>query len=108
MSVKPKIPIEPGRLVVSKAGRDRGRAMAVLSLTDDGHAMTADGRLRRAAKPKKKKFRHLAAKPECIEGIEEKLRKNAALLDAEIRAALAMAGYNRTEPNEEGCGLGEE
>ena len=107
MSRLPRIPIEPGRVVVSKAGRDEGRAMVVLTLDGDEHALVSDGRLRTVAKPKRKKFKHLTAKPVCIDGIREKLTKNitpnTVLLDAEIRAALELAGYGPTDtPDEEG------
>jgi len=112
MSPLKRIPIEPGRVVVSRAGRDRGRAMVVLAIQDQqdqAHALVADGRLRMAAKPKKKKFMHLTAKPVCIDGIQEKLTKNIASLDAEIRAALDRAGYGPPQkPNEEGCEIGKE
>jgi hypothetical protein len=52
---------------------------------------------------------HLTPKPVWIDGIQEKLTKNIAILDAEIRAALDLAGYGPTEkPNKEGCEIGEE
>jgi len=108
MSRLQRIPIEPGRVVVSRAGRDEGRALVVLALDGEEHALVADGRLRTVHKPKRKKFRHLTAKPVCIDSIQEKLTKNIALLDAEIRAALNLAGYGPTEnPSKEGCEIGE-
>ena len=104
-----RIPIEPGRVVVSRAGRDEGRALVVLALDGDGYALVADGRLRPVKKPKRKKFRHLTAKPVRIGSIQEKLAQNIALLDAEIRSALILAGYGPTEgPDEEGCEIGKE
>ena len=108
MSGPARIPIEPGRVVISKAGRDAGRALVVLALDGEEYALVADGRLRTVGKPKRKKTKHLTAKPVCIAGIQEKLTKNT-LLDAEIRAALKLAGYGPTEkPNEEGCEIGKE
>jgi hypothetical protein len=109
MSPLKPIPIEPGRVVVSRAGRDAGRALVVLTMVDAQYALVADGRLRKAAKPKRKKFMHLTPKPVCIGGVLEKLTQNSALLDAEIRAALDLAGYGPTEkPNKEGCEIGKE
>jgi len=109
MSPLKRIPIEPGRVVISRAGRDTKRAMVVLALDGDQHALVADGRLRKVAKPKRKKFMHLTAKPVCIGGIQEKLTKTSPLLDAEIRAALELAGYGPLErPNKEGCEIGKE
>ena len=46
-------------VVCSKAGRDKGRFFAVLSLEDD-FAYIADGDLRKLEKPKRKKLKHLA------------------------------------------------
>lgn len=101
MSPLNRIPIEPGRVVLSKAGRDAGRALVVLSLDGDEHALVADGLLRTVEKPKRKKFKHLAAKPVCIDSIQEKLSKSTALLNAEIRAALEQAGYGRPDRSSE-------
>jgi ribosomal protein L14E/L6E/L27E len=109
MSPLKRIPIEPGRVVVSKAGRDEGRALVVLAMDGEAYALVADGRLRTVGKPKRKNLKHLTAKPVCIGGIQEKLTKNIALLDAEIRAALDLAGYGPTEdPNKERCEIGKE
>lgn len=96
--MKPPIPIEPGRVVCSKAGRDAGRAMIVLALDGAEYALVADGRLRTVEKPKRKKFKHLSAKPVCDRNVQEKLSGNAPLLDAEVRAALERAGYGRPNP----------
>ena len=49
-----KIPIEPGRAVLSIAGRDSGRRFIALKVEGD-YAFIADGDLRKAEKPKKKK-----------------------------------------------------
>lgn len=45
--------------VCSKAGRDKGRFFAVLSIEAD-FAYIADGDLRKIEKPKRKKLKHLA------------------------------------------------
>ena len=109
MSPLERIPIEPGRVVISRAGRDAGRALVVLALEGEQYALVADGRLRKAAKPKRKKWMHLTAKPACISGMREKLAQDSALLDAEIRTALELEGYGPTEkPNKEGCEIGKE
>jgi ribosomal protein L14E/L6E/L27E len=101
--MKPPIPVEPGRVVLSKAGRDAGRALVVLALDGAEHALVADGDLRTVEKPKRKKFKHLSAKPVCISSVQEKLTNHVALLNAEIRAALEAAGYGRSNaPHEEG------
>ncbi len=95
--------MEPGRVVLSKAGRDRGRAMVILSLDGEEYALVADGDLRTIEKPKRKKFKHLVAKPVCIDTIQEKLSRSVVLLNAEIRSALEVAGFGRPHtPSKEG------
>ncbi len=83
-----KIPIEPGRAVLSKAGRDAGRRFVVLR-TDEPFAYVADGGLRKAEAPKKKKHRHLKALPECFSSIAEILKDGGLPSNADIRRCLA-------------------
>lgn len=47
-----------GQIVVSLKGNDKGRFFAVLA-SGDGYVWYADGRRRRAEKPKKKKIKHI-------------------------------------------------
>ncbi len=54
-------PITVGRVVRSKAGRDKGRLFLVVGVSGDEHLLLADGDLRKLEKPKKKKLKHLAA-----------------------------------------------
>ncbi|MDR3051326.1 MAG: KOW domain-containing RNA-binding protein [Oscillospiraceae bacterium] len=90
-------PIEIGRVVCSKAGRDAGRALVVLAVEDERYVRVADGRLRTVAKPKRKKVLHLVAKPECFTSVREKLTQGVPILDAELRAALEAAGYRQAQ-----------
>ena len=48
-----------GMVVISRAGRDKGRLLAVVGY-EDGFVLTADGRERPLARPKKKNPKHLA------------------------------------------------
>lgn len=84
--------IEVARVVVSAAGRDRGRAFVVLAMEGE-FAHVADGRLRKVEKPKKKKLKHLRAKPEYIPTVLEKLSGEKRVLDSEIRNGLDALGY---------------
>ena len=93
-------PFEVGRVVLSRAGRDAGRALVVLDIVDDQHVRVADGALRTVAQPKKKKKKHLVAKPDCIASIHEK-QSQGALLDADVRKALAQLGYEPKNPQSE-------
>ncbi|MEI6132005.1 MAG: RNA-binding protein [Bacillota bacterium] len=48
-----------GNIAKSKAGRDKGRLFVVIKVIDDKYVLIADGELRKAEKPKKKKNIHL-------------------------------------------------
>ena len=48
-----------GRLVRSKAGRDKTRTFAVMAV-EGQMLLLADGSLRKTARPKRKKMRHVA------------------------------------------------
>ncbi|MGI6005169.1 MAG: RNA-binding protein [Christensenellales bacterium] len=78
-----------GRVVESRAGRDKGRLLVVIAVLDDDYVHIADGDLRKVASPKRKKRKHLRPKPQLFEDLEVKLSGNRAILDAEIRARLA-------------------
>ena len=48
-----------GDLVISKSGRDKGRKLAVVGITDENYVLIADGDLRKVGNPKRKKVKHL-------------------------------------------------
>lgn len=58
-----RIPMEVGRVVMSRQGRDRDRCFVILSVVDDQFVMMADGLTRKLDHPKRKKVKHLHAKP---------------------------------------------
>lgn len=51
---------QPGRIVISRAGRDKGSAAVITERLDLHHVLVADGDRRPVAKPKRKNIRHLA------------------------------------------------
>ena len=59
-----QIPLNAGRLVRSKAGRDSGRLFAVIEEIDEDFVLIANGSLRKLDRPKKKRRKHLKALPE--------------------------------------------
>lgn len=48
-----------GRLVYSKAGRDKGRYYVIVEVLDKNYVLVCDGKLRTRERPKKKKLIHL-------------------------------------------------
>lgn len=83
--------INPGHLVLSKAGRDKGKKFIVLSIDEeDGYAVIADGNLRKVEKPKKKKLKHLETTGIEIEKLAHKLNEGRPLQNSEIHKAIRM------------------
>ncbi|MGB9840453.1 RNA-binding protein [Thermovenabulum sp.] len=80
--------VELGQLVISKAGRDKGRPMIVVKIIDKEYVLVADGELRRIEKPKKKKLKHLQLTGKKDGFIYEKLINNRKVYNEEIRRAL--------------------
>ena len=84
-----------GTVVLSRAGRDKGKYFVVLALTEDrNYALIADGDLRKVAKPKKKKLMHLRVKPVAIPTVKERLYAGERIYDHELRRNLESLGYH--------------
>ncbi|MFZ5634506.1 MAG: RNA-binding protein [Bacillota bacterium] len=80
--------LEPGRLVVSTAGRDRGKHYLVLEKAPDNRVYVVDGEIRRVANPKRKNEKHLRSCPEMSAEINEKIKAGLKVTDLDIRRAL--------------------
>jgi len=81
-------PITVGSIVYSRAGRDEGRYYMVTAILDDSYVSIADGIVRKLAKPKKKKIKHLKNTGEVLDNIAGKILTSAKIYDAEIFSAL--------------------
>ena len=86
-----------GQIVVSRAGRDTGKRFVVVKVIDPLFVEISDGDLRRLEKPKKKKIKHLNITDDKLESLEEKLKSNSKITNAEIRKALAGLNIQRKE-----------
>ncbi len=84
---------QPGRLCLSKSGRDKGRYFIIKEVSQDGCVYVVDGMLRKMQNPKKKKLRHVELKPEVIKAIAEKFVTGAKVFDAEVASAILGSGY---------------
>ena len=82
-----------GRVAMSTAGRDKGRSFIIASIADGNHVFLADGMLRKLAKPKRKKLKHIVLQPAVVENIRTKLLEGKPVFDAEIRKCLITLGY---------------
>lgn len=80
--------LRPGQVVVSLAGRDRGRRLIVLRVQGDRWVWVADGDLRRSANPKRKNRRHVQPQDRVDPGLAQKLAEGRTVTDQEVREAL--------------------
>ena len=95
-------PMEVGRVVFSKAGRDAGH-FVVVAVLDKDHVAIAYVCQRKVYNPKKKKIKHLVAKPEILEEIREKIFAKKRIFDSEVRNKLDAIGYQEALlPRKEG------
>ena len=83
------IPFEPGRIVESKQGRDKGRTFVVVKVVDDQYVLVANGSSRKADHPKRKKIKHLHPMPHLAQQIAQTLLEERLPMDSDLRKALA-------------------
>lgn len=83
-----KFPLQVGRIVLSKAGRDEGRKFVVLEEIDDDFVLVANGALRTVSRPKKKRRRHLRATEKVAQDIATRIANGEAVEDHMLRKAL--------------------
>ena len=84
-----KIPVEIGRVVTSKCGRDEGRKFLVTGEIDEDFVLIADGDTRKIAKQKKKRRRHLKATMTLDIEMRDMILEGKLPEDHQIRACLS-------------------
>lgn len=80
--------VSVGQLVVSRAGRDQGKAYVVVEDSGEGFVKVADGTQRRVAHAKRKNLRHLIVHPAVAEEIAEAGVAGGRIADEQVRQAL--------------------
>ena len=88
--------IEKGDVVISLNGRDGGKRFLVVG-TEEGYSLLADGKNRRAEKPKRKKNKHLKLEENAGGIVATKLTKGEKVTNNEIRRAMAKYAADRSE-----------
>jgi ribosomal protein L14E/L6E/L27E len=86
-----------GQLVVSAAGRDRGRYYIVARILDDTTVAVTDGAYRPVSNPKKKNVRHLMMTRTIDSSLSEKLLRGIGITNEEVREALKISGKAKLE-----------
>ena len=80
-----RLPIELGSIVISKAGRDRGRLFLVVGEVDDDFVMVANGALRKMDRQKKKRRKHLKPTGTVVQALRDRLCAGETVQDHELR-----------------------
>jgi len=94
--------MNPGDIVVSKAGRDKGKPFIVAEVTDESYVLLVNGSLRKIEKPKKKKVRHIRETGFRAEEIAGRLTGGEKVINAEIRKAIKAYEEKAAEPVDTG------
>ena len=76
-----------GQMVFSKMGRDVGLCFVVLGLEGD-FAYITDGKLRKIAKPKKKKLKHLQPTKHIDFNLKYAIENKKFIKDSDIRESI--------------------
>lgn len=84
-----------GRVVISKAGRDKDRVFVIVDILDKEYVLLADGKLRPENKPKKKKLRHLRFTDIIAEEIKKDIISGEKLNNSTIKRCLQLNDINK-------------
>ena len=76
-----------GNVVISKAGRDKGRCFAVIGQISSEYLLISDGSTHTVGKPKKKKLAHLEVTELFLHEVETLVKENA-LTDEKLSEAI--------------------
>ena len=90
--MKDPFTFEPGRVVESIQGRDRGNFFLILENLEEGIVTIADGLRHKLEKPKRKKTKHLRAKPVLLD-LKALRPEGGALQNSDLRRALEANGF---------------
>ena len=83
---------EKGRVVISTQGRDKGRPFLVLENLGKDMVTIADGLVHPLESPKKKKIRHLHAKPIMI-NLDTVRPEGGKVQNSDLRRSLEQNGF---------------
>ena len=84
-----------GRLVVSKAGRDKDSLYLIVKVIDDNYVYLANGSTKKIEMPKKKKIRHLNFTKIMDENLKNVILNNESNLDLKIKNFIKLEGIDK-------------
>jgi large subunit ribosomal protein L14e len=94
-----------GRLVLSKAGRDRGKPFVILKVINDRFVILADGDLRKVDNAKLKNIKHLQVTNSRLDEVRETLARGEVPENHRLRKLLRSLWADYQEENREGGSL---
>lgn len=74
-----------GELVVSIAGRDKGRYFIVVNIINEDYVKVADGDLRRIENPKKKNIKHLKSEKNIFDELSIWLARGKRIRNEDLK-----------------------
>ncbi|MFR3407097.1 MAG: hypothetical protein ACLTV6_11455 [Christensenellales bacterium] len=96
-------PMEVGRVVFSKAGRDAGHYFVVVAVLDKDHVAIANGCQRKVDNPKKRRSSIWLPNPKFLKKFVKNFCKKKRIFDSEVRNKLDAIGYQEALlPRKEG------
>ncbi len=84
-----------GKVVNSKAGRDMHRNFIVVGIINNEYVYISDGELRKVAKPKKKKVKHLNFTDTVAEEIRDAILSEEEVTNSKIKIFLQSADIGK-------------
>ena len=95
--MKEPLSFEEGRVAESTQGRDKGRSFIVMERIGPDYVLLADGSMHRLNAPKKKKIKHLHARPVMID-LKTIRPEGGPIQDSDLRRALEQNGFEVKHP----------
>ena len=90
--MKEPFTFEPGRVAESIQGRDRGHCFLIMEVEQEGIVRIADGARHKLENPKRKKTKHLRAKPVLLD-LKTLRPEGGKLQNSDLRKALEANGF---------------
>ena len=81
-----------GKVVLSKAGRDKNHLYIVVRQIDNDYVLVADGNIRTINKPKKKNVKHIEVEHDINEEIKLSILNDDKSTDLKIKRLLKLKG----------------
>ncbi len=85
--------LQKGKIVISKAGHDKGNVFVIVDILSDREVLVMDGRRRKIQKLKKKNVSHLQYTGKEIPIEELRQEKDLDKVNASVRKQLKQLGY---------------